>query len=262
MINDYLLNMQHNPVLTPRFYFSAAGVNCAIICQDQDFLNLLMKRYWCFETKNQPEYEFMVQIQPSILNYSGGSSRPALVVKRMGKGNNFVIKGPSYIALANTNTRKVLVKMADTSGFDDFLHVIFALILAGKGGLVLDALTVQQKEGVNIFVKTIDEPDLANALTIGNPVVIRPRNSRFYIYSTPFHDEQTEKPITDRVMLRALYLLKKDYRKGLDSLERAAAVSELVRCASWFTDDPFLRNRISYTCTTVIDSVPAYKLNF
>ena len=63
MINDYLLNIHNNPTITPRFYFSAAGINSAIICQNQEFLKLLHSRYRCFETRNRPEYELMVYTQ-------------------------------------------------------------------------------------------------------------------------------------------------------------------------------------------------------
>jgi hypothetical protein len=264
LINDSLLGIQNNPVITHRFYFSTAGINCAIICQDRQFLDFLWKHYSSFETKSQPEYEFVVHIQADNFTFpkeENSSSSPA--VKRMGKWNNFIIRGPSYVALANTSNHKVLVKMADPSCFDAFLNVIFALILVEKGGLVLDVLTIQEEEeGANIFAKMADDANAETPIKVSNPVIIKPRNNSFYIYNTSFRDEQIEKRANDRQTLRALYLLKQDNRHGLDAMERTAAAQELTRCASWFTNDHFLRDQISNTCSSLINSVPAYKFNF
>jgi hypothetical protein len=266
LVNERLLDVPNYQVKTSRFYFSAAGIGCAIICRDAELQNHLAHSCRLFESKGQSEFEIIVQLQPrDVFFHQTDNTSPYPVVERMGRGNNFIIKGTlqlPYIAFANTATRKMLVKIANLDCFDNVLRILFTLVLAEKGGLVLDALTVNEEGNSNIFVNMVPDNQNENPGPMGDPIIIKPHNHLFRIYPITFRDEQMERGTRERAQLRGLYLMKQHERTELISLEKTQAAMELFRCSSWFTTDRLMLNRILKTCFNIVGGVPTYELHF
>lgn len=273
MLNDRLLDTRNLSGRTTKYYISVAGICCAIISQETGFLNLLWERYWRFESGGPAEYEIIVQFLPPeafTQEDTGVSTSP--LVRRMNSGSNFLIKpiAQPFLSFANTATKKILVKMVQSQHcFDNFLQTIFTLVLAEKGGLMLSASVINENRQANIFLQASNnsnsptlQPDPDNITATGQPVIIKPHNNHFRVYGTPFQDEQIDRRTNGRTQLGALYVLKKDSRNDLITLEKARAVPELYRCASYFTDDSHLLNRVLHTCCKIIDTVPVYELRF
>ena len=273
MLNDRLLDTQSFPGRTGKMFLSIAGINCAIISQDTSFLDLIRERYCRFVSSGPATYEILLQCLLDDVFTSDATEPPFYPpVKRVNSGNNYLIKQTikPFLAVANTSSKKVLVKLShNQSCFDNFLRMLFTLILAEESGLMLHASAVSEKGQANIFFgpsgsgkTTVARLSRERKILTDELVIIKPHNGRFRVYATPFWDEYMAGQRNARAALQALYSLKKDRRNNLKTLDKIQAVMALYKCVSFFTDDHRLLRRVFNTCCNIVDTVPAYELHF
>ena len=111
---DQLLNTLPKPCGTGRLCLSIGGISCAIISHDTDFLELLRSRYQWFETSGSASYEILVRlVRPVELKFDDIDNTSPPVVRKVNGGDNYILKRADnpFIAVVNTSSRKVLVKM-------------------------------------------------------------------------------------------------------------------------------------------------------
>ncbi|OGO31591.1 MAG: hypothetical protein A2Z29_02890 [Chloroflexi bacterium RBG_16_56_11] len=273
MLNDSPLDAKSFSGKTGRFYISIAGISSAIISQGTHFLEMLHERYRRFESSGPAEYEIVLQFLPLEAFPAEDNGQPASPpVKRVNSGNNYIIKQADkpFLAVVNTASKKVLVKMRySQSCFDNLLRMLFTVILAEDGGLMLHASAVNGNGRASIFFPPPEDDKAAitslpgeSAAAPDELVIIRPHNNRFRVYRTPFRDELTPDRGSGRADLRALYSLKKGETRHLTALDKALAVVALYKRVSFFTDDALLLGRVFNTCCNIINKVPAYEMHF
>jgi len=270
---DYLLNTQPKPCGTGRLFLSIGGISCAIICPDADFLELLRARYRQFETSGPASYEILahlVSLEELKADDTDKTSPP--VVKKVNGGNNYILKRADnpFIAVVNTSSRKVLVKIWPSQYcFDSFFRILFTLVLATEGGLLLRASAVSEGDRGNVFFgpsgsgkTTVARLAAGRTILADELVIIKPHHGRYWAYGTPFRGEFTPGRSNTRVELTGLYLLKKARHNSLVPMDRAQAIAELYRCVLSFSDDSSLLGRVLDTCSTLVDTIPVCELHF
>lgn len=269
MLDDHLSDILPFPGRTSKLKLSIAGINCSIISQDSYFLSTLQERYRRFKSSDQAVYEIVLQIVP-FNSFSQDDIGPIFYppVKRVNYGNNFLLKQiiNPFIAVANTSSKKVLVKMESSEAcFNIFMRMLYTLILAEEGGLLLNGYTKNEKGRANVFFYPPDNNESIvrlskiHSLLTDDQIIIRPHKGRFRAYQTPFSTKRHSDRRNSRGVLQGIYSLKDGENEITSSLDKVQAMMSLYRCVSFFTDDSRLLKRVFTTCCNIIDTVPAYE---
>ncbi|MGD0795122.1 MAG: hypothetical protein ABR958_06000 [Dehalococcoidales bacterium] len=264
-------NKQTIPSETRRFFISIAGTRCAIFSHDAGFLDLLRERYRSFESPGPAAYEILVKLVPVEKIASGKTVRPSHpLIKRVNSGENYIIKeADKYVAVANTCSMKVLVKMGKSVDcFDGFLRMLFILIMANEKGLLLDASAVVENGRCFVFfgpsrsgTSTV-VPSTASAKPLGNEmVIIKPHNGGYRVYGTPFRSESVTERSNARAELGALYYTKRNYENSLMRLDKEQALANLYQYVPIFNGDSQVQGRILDACRALADNAPVYELH-
>ena len=270
---DRVLDTQHIPSGTRKLSISIGGIRCAIICHDTGFIDLLRARYQWFESPGPAVYEILVRLVPIedlTLENVRMPSHP--LIKKVNSGENYIIKqaGNLFIAVANTFSKKVLVKMWKSEYcFDSFLRILFTLILTDERGLLFHASAVSENGRGSVFFgpsgsgkTTIARLSSGRTILSEEMVIIKPHNGGYRVYGTPFWSEFTPDRSNARAELDGLYSLKKDQANSIVSLDKLRAATNIYQCVPFFSDDGQLQSRILDTCRTLVDAIPVYELHF
>jgi hypothetical protein len=261
-------------VRTERLYISMGGISSAVISRDTEFLKQLQERFGSPESAGKADYEIILipaSYQEFVEDFDSRSLYP--FVKRVKSGDNYIIKQNDhpFMAILNTTSRKVLVKMPrDLSSFSSFLRVLYSLILVSEKALLFSAAAVSEKGRGKVFFgpfgsgKTTvacSAPD--HSSVVDDIVIIKNHNGRYRVYGTPFQEKFTgENMDSVRAELNGLYLLKKDTENRLLVMNNKKAVSALFRNVIFFSDDARLLGQVLRVCRNLASSVPVYELHF
>jgi len=270
---DRVLDKQRIPSRTQKLSISIGGIRCAIISHDTSFLDLLRTRYQWFESSGPAAYEILARLMPiEDLTINNARIYSHVLIKKVNSGDNYIIKQADklFVAVANTSSRKVLIKMCRSEDcFDSFLRMLFTLILIDERGLLLHASAVSENGRGSVFFgpsgsgkTTIAQLSAGRTLLSDEMVIIKPHNGGYRVYGTPFWGELIPGRSNARAKLGGLYLLKKDHMNSLMSLDRMQALLNLYQCVPFFDDDSQLRSRILDNCRTLVDAIPIYELHF
>jgi len=274
ILQDIEIVAQQISARTERFFISIGGISCAIISQDTGFLGQLRERFGSAEPAGRAAYEIILiptSHREFLLDYDKQSRPP--IIKRVKSGNNYIIKQVEnpFQSIVNTLSGKVLVKMPrDLNCFDNFLRILFTLILVEEKALLLNASAVSENGQGKVFFgpsgcgkTTVARLSQGYTLMADDLVIIKPHNGRYRVYGTPFWDElNNEGPDNARAELSGLYLLKMDNENNLTAIDNTQAVPELYRNVLFFSDDGKLLNRVFRACCNLANTVPVYKLHF
>jgi hypothetical protein len=261
-------------VRTERLYVSMGGINSAIISRDTEFLNQLQERFRPAESTGKVDYEIILipaLHQEFVEDFSNQPLHAS--VKRVKSGDNYIIKQTDhpFMAIVNTTSRKVLVKMPrDLSSFSGFLRALYSLILVWEKAILLNATAVSEKGrskvlfGPYSFGKTmVDWPNPHHSPVVDDTVIIKNHNGRYRVYGTPFQEGfPGESMDSVRSELNGLYLLKKDTENRIVVMNNKQAVSALFRNVIFYSDDAKLLSQVLRTCRNIASSVPVYELHF
>jgi energy-coupling factor transporter ATP-binding protein EcfA2 len=147
--------------------------------------------------------------------------------------------------------------------------MLFTLLLAHEGGLLLHASAISEGERGSVFFgpsgsgkTTVARLSAGRTILTDELVIIKPHNGGYRAYGTPFWGEFTPGRSNTRAELMGLYSLKKAGRNYLVPMDRAQAVAELYQCVLFFSDDSNLLGRVLDSCCTLVDAVPVYELHF
>jgi hypothetical protein len=276
MLNDFLLESKSISGKAERFSICIAGITCAIISRDNDFLEILRERYRHFETSGPAEYEVILKFLPidTISNDTSIEGTGHIIrtsIKRVNFGNNYIIKQTvkPFLAVTNTESKKVLVKISRSQNcFNNFLRTLFTLILVKKNGLLIRATAFGEINGATLFCRnrhfrktsisqiTPETPLLAEGL-----VVVRPHNGHYRIYSTPFRDDCDPEKGPVRAKLNSICFPKRDQASSVSTMQENTTSLSLFKSACFFTDDSQLLNSIWENCRRVARSIPAYEMH-
>jgi len=258
---------------TKKLTLSIGGICCSIHSEDSRFLDVLRARYQSFEALDPATYEIFVQLVPfPALSFDNTGGIPRIDVKRTSTGDGYLVrrKDNPFVAMVNTLSRKVQVKMWDSEYcFDSFLRIFYSLTLVDEGGLLLHASSASDRGRANVFFgpsgsgkTTVARLSQGRTVLTDELAIIKPLDGRYKVYGTPFWGEFTPGRSNVQAELNGLYSLKKDQRNSILPLDKIRAVMDLYRCVLFFSDDSQLLSKILDTCCAVVDKVPIYELHF
>jgi hypothetical protein len=269
---EWVLDKQHIPSGNGKLFISIGGISCSIICQAPFFLDLLRARYQWFESSGPADYEILVRLLPEELALEINSRPVPPLIKKVKSGDNYIIKQPDmlFVAVANTFSRKVLVKLWKSEDcFDSFLRMLFTLILTAERGLLLHASAVSENGRCSVFLgpsgsgkTTVVRLSDGRTVLSDEMVIIKPHNGGYRVYGTPFRGESIPDRSNARAEIGGLYLLKKDRKNSLMSLDEGQASAGLYQCVPLFSGDSQLQSRILDACRTLVATVPVHELHF
>src|SRR3989304_1341161 len=110
MLTNRLLDIRDFSGRLTKFNISIAGISCAIISPDTDFLEMLRQRYERFELTGPSEFEIIVQPLPhDTLSREGIGLASSPPVKRVKSGSSYLINSATqpFLAVANTASKKI-----------------------------------------------------------------------------------------------------------------------------------------------------------
>ncbi len=250
-LGDLIINTQETSFRTERFFVSIGGIRIAIICQDTHFLDLLRNRYRWFESTGPATYEILVRILPFRELALENMGQPFHTqVMKINSGYNYIIRRTDnpFMAAVNTSSQKALVKLWDSEYcFDSFFRVLFTLIMAEEGGLVIHASAISDGEQGYVFFgpsgsgkTTVTRLSTGRMALTDELAIIKPHNGGYRVYGTPFWGEFTPGRSNAHARLRGLYSLKKARINNLVPIDRVKAMEELYQCVLFFSKDSHL----------------------
>ncbi len=269
---EWLLN-QSVPSGNLKLCVSIGGIRCAIISQDTGFLNILKARYKWFEASGPADYEILVSPLASEELALEQIGRPLQsMIEHINSGNNYIIKQAEkpFIAVVNTFTRKILVKLWRSEDcFDSFLRMLFVLILSGDKSLILNASAVSKNGSGLVFLgpsgsgkTTVVQLSDGNSVLSDEAVILRPHNGGFRVYGTPFGGDFIPYRSNVRAEIGGLYLLMKDRQNSIKPLDKVQSLANLYQSVPLFSGDHRIKRRILEACRSLADKVPFYELHF
>jgi hypothetical protein len=252
-----------------RFSISIAGTKCIVISHDGIFLDLLRKRYRGYESPGPSVYEILLKLVPVEASASESIRPHYPLIKRVNTGENYIIwEADNYIAVANTYTRKVFVRMCrNVDCFDSFLRMLFILILAKEESILLNATAVVENGRRSVFLGVSGGEWRAAASAHGGMtlndemLIIKAHNGGFRVYETPFGKATADVGNNTKTELGVLYCVKMDHQTSLMHMDKARALADLYRQVPSFYGDSYLQGKIVSACRTLVERIAVYELH-
>ncbi|MFA5310055.1 MAG: hypothetical protein WC370_11335 [Dehalococcoidales bacterium] len=258
---------------TERLFITMGGTTCAVISQDSAFLGKLHERFGSAEPPGKVDYEIILTPAPHrefAADEDRRSGRPS--INRVKSGSNYIIKQDDspFLAIVNTLSRKVLVKMLpEPDSFSGFLRMLFTLILADEKALLLNASAVSENGQGRVFFgpsgcgkTTAARLAPEHGIIADDLAIIKPHHGGYRVCGTPFRGDSNESHDNARAELSGLYLLKKDGENRISAMDSTRAAAELYHNVLFFTDDNKLLNRVFRICRDLANKIPVYELHF
>jgi hypothetical protein len=257
------------------FILSIGDITCSVDVHNSEFSAILQTRYRHFLSTEPPEYRISINLKPlNELGIPGNQelNQPQITIKKDKESYLIQRIDNPFIARLNKDLRKLEVTMRESQYcFDSFLRVLFIVLLAEDGGLLLHACSIDDKGRGRVFFGPSEAGKTTIARLAGGARVlsdelsiIRPYRGKYFIYGTPFWGEfkTDENNNNYKVELKGLYSLVKDSITGISPIEKVAAIQKLFRCVLYFGNVTEISESILESCVSLAEKVPVYNLNF
>ena len=149
------------------------------------------------------------------------------------EGKHFWIETAYYQAEGDLSEKKVEAVMAPGFSGSGLLRTLLALLLLRKGGFLLHAAGLVEKEKAHVFCgptqsgKTTIATHLANGHTVltDETLAVRPTRSGYFAYSTPFPGDMNKVFVNQGAKMESLFFI----RKGEEFSRRPILPAEVVQ---------------------------------
>ncbi|MDI6891162.1 MAG: hypothetical protein QMC83_09560 [Thermodesulfovibrionales bacterium] len=196
------------------FRIGIADVCALIRLDDDEFANQLIEEHY---------NNFLSNKDPSLLEGS------QVAIEHYIKGDSLYFKGlkgdiEGCVNLSSCKVTGTTIRVPFR--FDALLRVIYSLWLVKFGGLMVHAAGVKDHDGAYVFCgvsgsgKTTIARLSEDKVILGDELIaIRSFNGLYKAYGTPFMGEFVSGGVNIKTDLRHIFLLKKDQRNFLVSLD-------------------------------------------
>jgi len=240
------------------------GIPIALATSDDNFLDLLRRRYDGFLSFSRPEFELEFDLVPV-----GSTSEGDVRVRR--EGDDWLIERGDFRARWDPRTGRGTVRQnANPYSLDSVLRILHSLILAERGGFLLHAASAicdgraYLFSGVSGAGKTTMTRLAPADITLLTDEIsyLRPGAGGYSAYGTPFAGELARSGENCCAPVAALFFLEQGPSNQVDELSPAEGVRRLLRNTLFFAEDHDLVEKLFATACDFVDTVPARRLTF
>jgi hypothetical protein len=265
---------KRNPKLGIYLMTAARRVACveigaipiALATSDEDFLDLLRRRYDAFLSSSRPEFELEFDVTAS-----GPASDDEVRVHRNHDDGSWMLERGDFHARWDPRTGRGSVRQnANPYSLDSVLRILHSLILADRGGFLLHAASAicdgraYLFSGVSGAGKTTMTRLATADITLLTDEIsyLRPSAGGYAAFGTPFAGELARAGENCSAPVAALFFLEKGPENRVDELPSAEAVRRLMRNILFFAEDRGLVEKLLATACDFVSRVPIRRLSF
>jgi hypothetical protein len=250
------------------------GIPIGLATNDDDFYDLLRRRYEGFLSSSAPQFELEFDLTRT------GSNSAADVLVRHGASdeasggaseNDWLISRGDFQARWNPRTGKGIVRQdANPYSPDTVIRILHSLILAEQGGFLLhsasgicegQAYLFSGVSGAGKTTMTRLAPSDTTLLT-DEISYVRPSANGYQAFGTPFAGELARSGENCSAPLGGLFFLKKGPDNRIDEIPSVEAVRLLMRNILFFAEDRALVEKLFATACDFVNKVPIRRLTF
>ena len=242
------------------------GIPIALSTCDEDFLDLLRRRYDGFLSSSRPEFELEFDVTST-----GSVSDDDVRVRRNNDDDAWLMERGDFHARWDPRTGRGSVRQnANPYSLDSVLRILHSLILAERGGFLLHAASAICDgraflfSGVSGAGKTtmtrLAPPDIT--LLTDEISYLRPNADGYSAFGTPFAGELARAGENCTAPVSALFFLEQGPENRIEEVSSAEAVRQLMRNILFFAEDRGLVEKLLATACDFVARVPIRRLTF
>jgi hypothetical protein len=242
------------------------GIPIALSTCDEDFLDLLRRRYDGFLSSSRPEFELEFDVTST-----GSVSDDDVRVRRNNDDDAWLMERGDFHARWDPRTGRGSVRQnANPYSLDSVLRILHSLILAERGGFLLHAASAICDgraflfSGVSGAGKTtmtrLAPPDIT--LLTDEISYLRPNADGYSAFGTPFAGELARAGENCTAPVSALFFLEQGPENRIEEVSSAETVRQLMRNILFFAEDRGLVEKLLATACDFVARVPVRRLTF
>jgi hypothetical protein len=242
------------------------GIPIALSTCDEDFLDLLRRRYDGFLSSSRPEFELEFDVTST-----GSVSDDDVRVRRNNDDDAWLMERGDFHARWDPRKGRGSVRQnANPYSLDSVLRILHSLILAERGGFLLHAASAICDgraflfSGVSGAGKTtmtrLAPPDIT--LLTDEISYLRPNADGYSAFGTPFAGELARAGENCTAPVSALFFLEQGPENRIEEVSSAEAVRQLMRNILFFAEDRGLVEKLLATACDFVARVPIRRLTF
>jgi hypothetical protein len=242
------------------------GIPIALSTCDEDFLDLLRRRYDGFLSSSRPEFELEFDVTST-----GSVSDDDVRVRRDHDDGAWILERGDFHARWDPRTGRGSIRQnANPYSLDSVLRILHSLILAERGGFLLHAASAICDgraflfSGVSGAGKTtmtrLAPPDIT--LLTDEISYLRPSADGYSAFGTPFAGELARAGENCKAPVSALFFLEQGPENRIEEVSSAEAVRQLMRNILFFAEDRGLVEKLLATACDFVARVPIRRLTF
>lgn len=252
------------------FKIGVGGIVCRFRGAPPDLREALERRYKPFLADGRALVTFAVRTDglPAPRRKADGSP----VVEVGGSNGRWTVRRWDNPLEAEFDLRRrsgTLKVSANEYGFDSFLRILYSILLASRGGILLHSAGLGRRgRGYVFFGPSESGKTTVVRLSSGLPVlsdelvVLRRDRKGWAAYGTPFWGEFARPGRNVRTRLAWLGALHKAAAVAVERMPEGEAFRALLGCVFYFGGSPELSGGILKTCSRLIREMPVQRLRF
>lgn len=242
------------------------GTGVRMHTDSAELINVIGQRFAGFLAPlDSPEYQFDIELLPL---QKDGSDEDVSIVH---EGPMWQVRRGDFMATWDDRTRHGNIRqMLSPYALDTILRIIYTLLLAREGGMLMHASSVVRNGRAYIFTgvsgagkTTISRlaPTDTHVLT-DEMSFIRLEPEGYVAYGTPFAGELARPGENIRAPLAGIFLLRQGAENRIDDVSEQDAVRGLMGNILFLAQDPDLVNAVFDSAIALAARVPVRRLTF
>ena len=242
------------------------GVAIRLRTNDRQFVDVLEDRYQGFVNRSAtPAFEFDIDLVPP----TGVSPEEDIQVRRAGE--RWLLKRGDFQATWDPKLRSGQIRQSPNPySTDSVLRIIHSLVLAPERGFLLHSASAERNGHAFLFsglsgagkttISRLAPPDVT--LLTDEVSYVRPVNSGYFAYGTPFAGELARVGENVSAPVRALFFLAQGAENKIEPIGQAEASRLLLRNILFFAEDRNLVRLVFDSACDFVSRVAVYRLTF
>ncbi len=247
-----------------KFSLSIAGMGVSLWSPDTQWDGYFKRTYAAFQTTNPVGLAVWLDIG----EVNQLARRPLVKVHE----HWVEISGPGWSGKVDYQLKEGFFQIDrkdPLKTIDLLLRVIYSLLAYRKGGLLFHGAGILHNQRVSLFLgpsgsgkTTIARLSPMDQVFNDDLVICMPVADKWYVYSTPFWNEEQVLPTMGEGLLNFIFRLVKDTRPWLEPMPSGLALAGLIAALPVLTRVPAFAQNLIQRCQAIVESVPVYQLHF